>query len=605
MRHRLSLAALLCCAITAQTPCAHAAWWWPFGSDGIDYSVAIHGLDKKNKEWVESLGIDKKNEVTPPENLTELKQEAVSVAERLRKALDARGYYDAALRHEVVAGSKDKDSKPHIVFHVTPGPRYRVSAIRIDWQDKPLMGIHTEKLRITPGKFVNAASIRKDANDLLAAIGKDSCLLSLSVHPVLELRGATRNAVLRYRIEHGPKANFGPTTIDGTKEVDNIVILRSVRWKRGECFDDTKLESTHSGLMQSQLFASVKIEPDDTVDRFGEVPITITVRERVPRTITAGANYSTDQGVGITAGWEHRNFFGKGEKYNVTTALAQNEQSINNTLRLPAFMRDDQTLVLGFGIKREDQDSYTSLSLNPSATIERKLTNRLTGGIGVAYTLTQTDDELDGKNKYGLLSFPGFLTYDTRDNALDARKGWMGNLSVTPYTETFGDGGQFLKTQATVQSYFSSDSLAMKPTLALRALAGSITGAEGNDVPSDLRFYAGGGGSVRGYDFQALGPRAPGGTSNDSIGGSSVMTATAELRLRFSESFGGVAFLDAGNAYDTTYPDIGGDLYYGAGVGIRYYTAVGPLRVDIGVPLNGKDIDQTGYALYVSVGQAF
>ena len=591
------LSALVFCGAFLCASAANAAWYWPFGDNGLDYKVKIYGVDKQTKEWISSLDIDKKNEVTPPKTVAELNQEGVAVSESLRKAMDARGYYDASIQQKTIK----KGDEHHLVFQITPGPRYTIASIKFDWQGKKLQDINQDKLRIHNKMPVDVVEIQKDAGDLLNAIGKDGCLLSLTINPLLQLRGKDHSATLVYRITHGPKANFGKTKIEGTKDIDNVVILRAVDWKQGECFRQEKLEKTRTNLIGNQLFASVRIAPDDVADRFGEVPITITVKERVPRTISAGANYSTDQGFGVTGGWEHRNFFGKGEKFNTTAGIAQNEQFLNNTLRLPAFARNDQTLVLGLSAKREDQDAYTSNSLNPSATIERKLSPNLNSGLGIAYTLTQTEDVLAGDSKYGLISFPGFLTYDTRNDPIDPRKGWLGNLSITPYTETFGDGGQFLKTQTSLQTYFSSDTMSLKPTLALKASLGSITGAEGQDVPSDIRFYAGGGGSVRGYEYQSLSPRLNG----EPIGGSSMMTAAAEMRLRFNDSFGSVAFLDAGNSYDNAMPQIGKDLYYGAGVGIRYYTAIGPIRVDVAMPLNGKDIDQTGYALYVSVGQAF
>ena len=591
------VAALTICGMTFGTTPANAAWWWPFGDDGLDYKVMIFGLDKDTREWISSLKIDEKNEVTPPKTVEQLNQEAMSLSEKIRKALESRGFYDAAINHKTVR----KGEKHQLVYDIVPGPRYKIAKITFDWQGKPLQTLTTETLDVKNKSSVDAAAIQKDAAKLLQVIGDKSCLLSLSINPLLKLHGNSRTADLVYRIEHGPKANFGKTIIEGTHDVDNVVVLRAVDWKQGECFEQKKLENTRTNLIGNQLFASVRVTPDDEVDRLGQVPVTITVKERVPRTVTAGANYSTDQGYGVTGGWEHRNFFGKGEKFNTDAGIAQNEQFINNTLRLPAFLQNNQTLVLGFGAKRENQDAYTSNSINPSATIERKLSPHLNSGIGVAYTLTQTEDVITGDNKYGLLSFPGFLTYDTRNDSIDPRRGMLGNLTLTPYTETFGDGGQFLKAQTSLQTYFSNENMTWKPTLALKASLGSITGAEGDNVPSDIRFYAGGGGSVRGYDFQSLSPRVNG----EPVGGSSMMTAIAEMRLRFNESFGGVAFVDAGNSYDTAMPSIGQDLYYGAGIGIRYYTAIGPLRMDIAMPLNGKDINQTGYALYISVGQAF
>jgi translocation and assembly module TamA len=596
MNYRLLCAVLTLCILCAGIPRSEASWWWPFGVDGVEYDVKFTGISPTTKKWFKELKLDKADDSNLPQTNDEVEQQAVTLAERLQKALNAKGYYDAVIRSRVDMSKK----KPVIIYTIQQGPQYRISSIRIEWPGKPLFGIRTKKLTSKVGQAVDAEIIQKDGISLMTAIGKDACLLSLNVSPLLKLHTNRHAAELVFRIAHGMRADFGDTVISGTKDVSNQVILRSVKWKKGDCFDQVQVEKTRDALVQNQLLASVSIKPDTIINAQGQVPMLIDVTERVPRTIKIGGNYSTDQGAGITFGWEHRNFFGNAEKFNTDVTLAQQQQSIDNTLRIPAFLRDDQTLVLNGGIKRENTDAYTTNSITTGAGIERKLWPTLNSGIGIAYTLSKTEDTLAGNSQYGLLSFPGFLEYDTRDNVIDSRKGIYGRFAVTPYTETFGDGGQFLKNQATFQTYFSSDSK-YKPTLALRVSGGSINGSKGNDIPSDIRFYAGGGGSVRGYSYQSLGPQLAG----ESIGGSSMLVGSTELRFRFTDTIGAVAFVDAGNAYSTTLPDLNEIMYYGAGVGARYYTPIGPLRIDVAVPLNGDKIGQNGYALYVSLGQSF
>jgi translocation and assembly module TamA len=271
---------------------------------------------------------------------------------------------------------------------------------------------------------------------------------------------------------------------------------------------------------------------------------------------------------------------------------------------LPNFLDDDQTLALRAGVRHEDTDAYVADTIDTGATLERKLARHWRGGLGVGFTLTETDDELSGNSQYGLLSFPGFVEYDSRRNVLDPKRGIFANVTVTPYTETFGDGGQFLKTQGTFQTYISAPkrvSIPLSPTLALKVAGGTITGGDGQDVPADIRFYAGGGGSVRGYGYQTLGPRV----NNVVVGGSSFVAGSAEARLRFTEEFGGVVFMDAGNAFTDTAPDEQAKLYTSVGIGARYFTSIGPIRADLAIPMNGKDIGAAGYALYISIGQSF
>lgn len=574
-----------------------AASWWPWSNKGIRYTITIEGLDKEMQAWIHELELDKPVTTNPPKDKDALEQESNALALRIKKALDAKGYLESQVDAYVDKNAK----KPVIQILAFQEIRYHISAITFDWDGEPLLSLKQDSLQSKTGAPVDMGIIQQDAEMLLKDLGTNSCLLSLSVAPKLRLYSKTRQAEIVFAIQHGPRADMGNAIITGTEQVKDEVVQRSIGWKKGECFDAAKLEKTRTSLMQSQLFSTVDITPSDTVDAQGQVAVTIAVKERVPRTISAGVEYSTDQGMGVSSGWEHRNFWGGAEKVNADALIAERKQSLSGTLRLPEFMREKQSLVLSSAIKHEDADAYQATSLDGSATLERKLANKLTGGLGVGYTLSHTEDEVTGANDYALLSFPGFLEYDSRDNPLDARHGVYGRLAVTPYTETIGDGGQFVKIRATGYHYLSNDALALKPTLAMRASVGSITGGTGDDIPADIRFYAGGGGSVRGYSYESLSPRQ----GDVEIGGSSLLEGSAEMRLRFSPTVGGVVFLDAGNAYDNATPDIGEKLYYGAGIGGRYYSPIGPLRADMAFPLNGSDIGQTGYALYISLGQAF
>ena len=579
------------------TPSAQAFSFWPFGGDGIDYSITFDGADPEMQAWFTELNLDKKADTNPPQNLEELDTEASVLADRVKKALAAKGYMEAVAEPKV-----DKEAKPpavHIV--IERGVRYRLTSIAIAWPGEPLVALDKASLRSKEGQPVDMQTIEIDGVALHDMIGKDTCLLSLSVTPKLQLYSVSRTARAVFAIDHGPAANFGAPTIEGNKTVKDTVIHRAVAWKEGDCYKDAKVEATRTTLIENQLFATVEVTHADTPDPKGEVPMTIAVKERANRSIGAGVEYSTDLGTGVYTNWEHRNLFGDAEKLTTSLKLAQRQQALKGLLRVPAFLRDDQVLVLSSSLKRENLDAYEALTFEGNAGVERRLNKNLKAGLGVGYTLSQTKDVLTGTNNYALLSLPGFVEYDSRNNVMDPRSGVLGRLSATPYTETIGDGGQFLKMLATGQSYLSNDDILFKPTFASRLSMGAIYGAKGDNVPADIRYYAGGGGSVRGYSYQSLSPYFRG----DPIGGSSLIETSGELRLRFTEEIGGVAFVDAGNAYASSTPDFSETLYVGAGTGVRYYSPIGPLRFDVAFPLNGKDIGEDGYQIYVSLGQAF
>lgn len=599
MRVRVLLALLL--ALVAAPLHAHAAWWWPFGKDGVDYKVEFSGVEGEVKEWFDHLKLDDtRGQVVETED--GLEQELALRGDRVRLALAALGYYDAVVLQDV----RRIDDKPVLAYRVQKGPRYRVGKIAFEWDGgEALKDIDEAGLRTKAGEFVNAEAILADGVDMLDRVGRRACLLALDISPLVRLYDGRRNADVVFRIRHGAVANFGPTGVTGNTHVSRDVVLRSVSWRQGRCYNERRVDETRTKLVETQLFSSVDITHPDQPDANGEVPMTVNVTERAARTLRAGVSFNTDEGVVLTGGWEHRNLFGGAEKFNADLTLGQEEYGLKTALRIPSLFKDDaNTLVLTAGASHEERDAYTSDKVETGATFERKLGRWWRAGAGVSFRLAETEDALAGNSEYGLLGFPAFVEYDSRRNVLDPRRGMLANVTVTPYTETFGDGGQFLKTQGSLQTYISAPrgvNVPLSPTLAVRVAGGTITGGEGVDVPSDLRFYAGGGGSVRGYGYQSLGPRV----NNEPVGGSSFVAGSLETRLRFTEEFGGVVFADAGNAYDGNMPDYGEKLYTSAGVGVRYYTAIGPIRADLAFPINGKDIGAEGYAFYISIGQAF
>jgi translocation and assembly module TamA len=577
---------------------ASPAWaeWWPFGAKGQDYRIEIEGVDAPTLAWFTHLKLTRKTSEHPPADLAELAQEGMTLETHLNLALKAKGYYDAQIDERL-----DTAAHPPVLhYRIAPGPQTTLSAVRLEWQGAALPAPDLRSLHAQPGQPVDASLIESDAATLQTAIGKNACLLSLTVTPVLTLTHATHRAQLAYRVAHGPRADFGLVAIQGNQRTKDAAIRRLLAWKQGECYTAEKIAKSQSALFGSQLFSSVKITPAATVDTKGEVPVVIAVTERSPRTISAGVNYATDQGFGVKLDWEHRNIFGGGEKLNADAVIAQQEQSLSLAERIPGFWRDDQVLSLATAVKHEDTDAYTARSFGVNGGLERKIDPTLTAGAGLGYDLKRTTDLRNGTQTYSLISAPLFIDYDTRDNVQDATKGIFAHAALTPYQDMLDANLHFLKTTLTGQTYLTAATL-YKPTLALRASLGSIAGSPYRELPADLRYYAGGGGSVRGYSYQSLSPHFDG----DPVGGGSLVELSGELRLRFSETIGGVAFLDAGNAYASSIPRIDGKLYYGAGVGARYYSSLGPIRLDVGVPLNGGDIGQHGYALYVSLGQAF
>jgi translocation and assembly module TamA len=220
----------------------------------------------------------------------------------------------------------------------------------------------------------------------------------------------------------------------------------------------------------------------------------------------------------------------------------------------------------------------------------------LGGGVSIerAYLTETSRDE-----NYLLLGTPLYARRDTTDDLLDPSKGTRTDISATPYHGLLGRGENFLSMRVQERAYFQV-SETQKNIVALYGALGSVVGEGLEGLPADKRLYAGGAGSVRGFGYQRAGPLD---SSNVPIGGRSSLEAGVEYRYHVTDTIGVVPFLDAGTVYATELPNRL-DLFYSPGIGLRYYTAIGPIRLDLAFPLQKRSSD-SAFQVYISVGQAF
>lgn len=568
------------------------------------YKVELDGLpENMNKKDTLALTEATKQQENPPPTVYLLQKRLDKDTETLTKALQAKGYYDAIVTAEI-----NRNEIPYIAhFAVTAGEVYTLQSVRFILNERS----ETDEILLPAPRDINmeiggAVDYQKllDARQRLRnRIHELNCLRSVRIRTHLRVDTTTKKAEAIYRIRAGKEAKFGHLTVEGLETVEMPYIDRKIPWKEGECFKPTQVESLQVNLLQTNLFASSDIEVEEEPNADGEVDVTLKLRERKHRTIKAGIGFATEEGLDFKPSWEHRNFFGEGEKLTVESTLSTFLQSIGGRLERPDFMRRDQTLILEGTIAQSETDAYDSISISTLARVSRPLGNNLSGGIGIGYALKQVDDEgvNMGEETFSLLSFPGYLEHNTRDSDIDPTKGHNLRLDVEPFIETLNTGDAFLKSQATAKWYYQHEPLLFKPTWAFRASVGSIMGSANGDIPADERFYSGGGGSVRGYAFQLLGPLQNGSPT----GGRSLVEFTGELRLRVTESIGVVPFVDAGNVYPEIYPAFDGDLFYAAGLGLRYYSSFGPFRFDFAVPLDKRNDVDDAYQFYLSFGQSF
>ncbi|MGU3574223.1 autotransporter assembly complex protein TamA [Brucellaceae bacterium C25G] len=413
-------------------------------------------------------------------------------------------------------------------------------------------------------------------------------------------------------IDPGRHAKFGPVTVEGAERMDPAFVAWMTGLKEGEDFDPADLERAKKRLARMEVFRAMSFQEAEAISPDGLLPMTLNVQERKPRRFGVGASYSTLDGFGAEAYWMHRNLMGKGERLRFDGKISgiggSQKDSFNpknytyllgTSFTKPGVFTPDTDLVASLNARREVIDAYTETSVNLKGGFTHIFSDELSGSAYANVGRSHFDDDYFGKRQFTTIGLQGTLLYDGRDDKNDAKNGLYGELYLEPFYEaTYGN---FInKFTAEGRGYYSlgpSDRI----TLAGRAKIGSIVGADIGELPPDKLFFAGGGGSIRGYAYRNVGVVT---STGEIIGGRSLVEVSGEVRTKVTESIGVVAFADAGYVGEKSYPDFSEKMRVGVGAGLRYHTGLGPIRFDTAVPLDRGSGDPK-ISFYVGIGQSF
>lgn len=344
-----------------------------------------------------------------------------------------------------------------------------------------------------------------------------------------------------------------------------------------------------------------------------------TLADAPQRTVGGGLNYESNRGPGVQAYWEHRNLLGQGERFRAEASVWQDSQFARATFRKPAFFDRSQEFTAEAWLRNEDTDAYTQRAGWLSAGLERRLWGPLFASAGVAVEGGDLKDPTHPLRAYTMAGFPLQVRYEGASGPggaqLDPERGLRASLGVRPSWGEYAGSFFITPTRLTLSGYLPLGNVGTdadtgraipRVVLAARGAAGTLWRGDSQRIPASARYYGGGGGSVRGYAYQSLGPRDH---NNDPLGGASFAELSMEARVRITENIAIVPFLDGGNVYSGVTPGFENDgrttgLQWGAGLGLRYHTAVGPLRLDVATPLNPRE-DDGKFFLYISIGQSF
>jgi len=568
---------------------------------GIAYTTEIDGEVEPNiRRLIEESAALVTDADRPPASEAALRRRLRDDVARIARILRSEGFYDHEIRTEV-----DESERPvRIRIEVDPGPVFLLADYEITYldpvpDDAPR---DPEALRLELGERARATALQAAERRLLLWLNENG-------RPFARLADTRYladmdNAVLRAEItvDPGAEAAFGPLAILGVESVREDYLYRILEWEEGRPYDRRETERLRRRLSRTELFDQVLVETPEAVDERGELPVTVEVSERAHRTIGAGLSYSTDEdGPGAEVFWEHRNLFSEGERLRLEAGGTRPRQRFSANFRKPNYLRLDQSLLLENELRHERSDAFDELTSQHFLGLERPLTDRWTARAGPSFMLTQIKEDGRDRQRFGLVGFTGGLIFEGRDDPLNPTRGARLATTVTPWFSAVGESARFLSTEASGSVYlapFDDDRL----VLAARGRLGTLTGSSRSDIPANLRFYAGGGGSIRGYGFRSVGPLDG---DDEPVGGRSVVEIGLEARLRVTDTIGIVPFLDLGQVYDTPWPTGREKLRAGAGLGLRYFTGFGPLRLDVAVPLHRRRGVDRSFQFYVSIGQSF
>lgn len=586
-------------------------------ADPQPYTVKI--LPTKNAELDQLLtsasALISLNE-TAPVGAFALISRAKADVDRFSTALKSLGYYQGQVQIRIADRPLDdpglfdtidfSPAKPElpIVVSIETGPLFHLR--HIDLQGE-LPEQAKQWLGLSSGAPAIAAKVLVARENLLASLLNAGYALAKVDEPIATLVAGENAIDVTYKVSAGKVAHLGAISVSGLDKLKEPYARQKLDIAKGDAFTPSGVESSRQNLLATGVFANVRSQVAEHLDPQGQLPINFIVDERKRHSTNLGAAYSTDLGATFSTLWQHHNLLGNAEQLNLSAGMTQ--LGGNSTTGIgyqfsvqfikPDFFRLNQQLKTGIAAVRQNLDAYQQQSLQAEWGVLRTINKLWTGGLSLSVEQTNISQENTTRD-YTLISTPLSLKYDSTDNLLNPSTGRILRMSITPIQPLAGfNVDTFAIFQVSGSSYLDL-SHSGSSILAVRAMLGDIEGADRFDLPPDKRFYAGGSTTVRGFQYQSIGSQF---ASGNPEGGKAMVTGSVELRQKVYGNYGMAMFADAGQVSSDTLL-LQGAWRVGAGVGARYYTGFGPLRVDVAFPVNAQS-NSGSFELYIGLGQAF
>lgn len=551
----------------------------------LDFDLYFN-FDQEGKKQESSL--KKKSELFLATNQTynsifALREQAQLDAKNLEEALKGQGYLDA----QVVVLLDTHNQIPSVIFEFHTGNPYKIGSLILN---PPFNFENTLQ-----NEQITYLAVEQLETRLLLELRNNGFAHAKLIETKLVI---TQEGVADIHIDYqtGPLCFFGQLITVGLKKVKPSFIQDKLPWKEGELFNEAKLESLQKNLLDTQLFSQVTIKTLETP--LNSIPIEIEVVESKFNTISVGISYQTHFGAGGDLSFENKNLAGKGERLSLETSITQNSLLGKLDYLIPQLGQNNQSLNLKLEATREQlQPSFSDNLYEFSCKFSKSPAEVISYDLGIAtrYYLVQHSV----MNGHYALMLPYFKwRFDNTYNLLDPKEGIKATLGAFFY-QNLNHSKNFF--EGTFKSAFYYSAFKNRLTLAQRLYIGSFFAPSLDAIPVPLRFFGGTDEYLRGFKYYTVSPL----NGHKPIGGQSCLFFNSELRINVTNPFGIVMFYDSGFVSAKKIAFINSPYYQSVGLGLRYYAFFGPLRVDIGFPLNPRKRLDSKFKILASFGHTF
>ena len=565
--------------------------------------AAVEGVqDRSLRQAIERyIGTSKR----PPHSRFEARERAQGAADDAVVVLRSEGYYDYSVVPDLGAGDK-----PQAVIHIDPGPRFLIADPEVAWSGAaPDAAAQAEAIKAVglkasgPGR---AADVVAAEGRIVAALQKAGYADAAAGERQVVVDHADHTLRPTFRIDAKAKVRLDGLQLKTAGRTNPRWVASLAPWRSGQVYDPQAVAELERRLLDTGVYNSVDVALAPTSNAEGLRPIIVSLTDRPRASLALGGSYATREGVAANATLNFYNLLRRADTLTFNAQYGTILKRFDASLSLPDFPFALYTLQPGVTAYQDDTTAYTERDIGAHVDLIRRFTATSFRTVGIAGDYIDDNEKVlvngaiaTTRQKMALATLLGRLTLDHSNDPLDPTQGWKFDGTVQPTLATGGSTARaWAKLDVQASAYLP---VSASTTLAGRLRLGSVvSGGSTFDIPAGRRFYAGGGGSVRGYAYQAVGPRFP---DNTPIGGLSLVEASAEVRQTIRGPLGAVVFVDAGSVGSQQYPDFH-SLSVGAGAGIRYNLGFAPLRLDVGFPLKRRKGDGA-FQVYVSIGQSF